>query len=189
MFSDFQRKKHSYFFQILDLNRNGVLELNDFSDMAEQVRVKLGLDLGSKEHKEIADKSTKFFYHFLEEISPKDPQGIIEKEWIEHFDQTLGGELDEEVLEESQELIFNYVFDFFDHNRDGFITKSEYEFFYEIFGADTGFLESSFQKLDKNGDGKISRYEMLASIEDFLISDDLDSPGNWTFGYWEAPPK
>ena len=189
MFSDFQKRKIAYFFKLLDLNRNGLLQFNDFSDMAELVRLKLGFEEGSKNHKKIADKSTRLFHHLLEDITPAKQQSISEEEWVAFFDTKLTGSDAEDVLEEYQELIFQYVFDFFDHNHDGFITKDEYQMFFEIFGADQQYFEKSFSLLDKNGDGKISRYEMLASIEEFLISDDSEASGNWTFGNWDAAPK
>lgn len=188
MFSEFQKKKIAYFFKLLDLNRNGLLQFNDFSDMAELVRVKLGFEERSKDHKKIADKATRLFHQFLDDISPAEHQSISEAEWVDFFQGKLGGKYDEDTIEEYQELIFQYVFDFFDHNHDGFITKNEYQMFFEIFGADQEYFEKSFGLLDKNGDQKISRYEMLASIEEFLISDDPASSGNWTFGNWESEP-
>lgn len=189
MFSDFQRKKIAYFFKLLDLNRNGLLQFNDFSDMAEHVRLKLEVEEGSKDHKRIADKATRLFHQFLEDISRAEQQSISEVEWVTFFESKLGDEEDEETLEEYQELIFQYVFDFFDQNHDGFIAKNEYQMFFDIFGADQEFFDKSFSLLDKNGDGKISRYEMLASIEEFLISDDPEASGNWTFGNWQSSPK
>ncbi|MEQ9405009.1 MAG: EF-hand domain-containing protein [Cyclobacteriaceae bacterium] len=188
MFSEFQRKKHTYFFSLLDLNRNGLLQFNDFSDMTEQVRVRFGLDEGGKEHKNIADKATRLFHQLLSDISPSESQSINQDEWIAFFENRLGGKFNEDALTEYQELIFRYVFDFFDHNHDGFITKDEYKIFFEIFGADATFFEKSFNQLDHNADGKISRYEMMAAIEDFLISDDPKAPGNWAFGNWESDP-
>lgn len=189
MYSDFQKKKIAYFFKLLDLNRNGLLQFNDFSDMAEQVRLKLDFEEGSKNHKKIAEKATRLFHQFLDDISPAEQQSISEKEWVDFFESRLTGSEMEDTLEEYQELIFQYVFDFFDHNHDGFITKNEYQMFFDIFGANQEYFEQSFSLLDKNGDDKISRYEMLASIEDFLISDDPASSGNWTFGNWQADPK
>ena len=189
MISSFQQKKLVYFFQLLDLNRNNLLEINDFSDMVEQVRARLDFEEGSKEHKNIADKATRFFHQLVSDVSPKNQQAISEKEWVKYFEKKLGGKKKEAALEKYQELIFRYMFDFFDHNRDGFITKNEYRIFFEIFGADPDYCDKSFSQLDKNGDNKISRYEILAAIEDFLISEDPVAAGNWIFGNWEASPK
>jgi len=157
--------------------------------MAEQVRLKLDLEEGSSEHKYVAEKSIRLFHQLLSDISHGDHQTIRKDEWLSFFDAKFGDPVDEGVLETYQELIYLYVFDFFDHNRDGFITKDEYQWFFEIFKLDEQFLDKSFSKLDSNGDSKVSRYEMLAAIEDFLISDDPDSSGNWAFGNWTVNPK
>lgn len=189
MLSDLRREKLSYFFDLLDLNRNGLLQFNDFSEMAEQVRLRLEFEEGSKEHKNIADKAIHLFHQLLHDISPKETQSIQKKEWMDYFNTELGDSIDEEVLETYQELMYQHVFDFFDHNHDGFITKDEYELFFEIFGVDEKHLDKCFSMLDANGDNKVSRYEMLAAIEDFLTSDDLSSSGNWAFGNWKAKLK
>ncbi len=186
---EFQQKKWIYFFRLLDLNRNNQLEINDFSDMVELVRSKLVIEEGSREHKNIANKATRFFHQLVSDISPKNQQAISEEEWIAFFGKKLSGKKKEAALEKYQELIFRYMFDFFDHNRDGFITKNEYQIFFEIFGLDQTYFDKSFGFLDKNGDNKISRYEILAAIEDFLIAEEEEAKGNWIFGNWEVLPK
>ncbi|MEM9338699.1 MAG: EF-hand domain-containing protein, partial [Bacteroidota bacterium] len=180
--SEFQRKKLTYFFRLLDLDRNQQLEVNDFSDMVEYVRARLDIEEGSIAHKNIADKATRFFHQLVADISPKNQQAISEKEWITYFGKKLNGKKKEAALEKYQELIFRYMFDFFDHNHDGFITKNEYQIFFEIFGVDKTYFDKSFSFLDKNRDEKISRYEILAAIEDFLMSDEEEAKGNWIFG-------
>ena len=189
MLSTFQRSKLIYFFHLLDLNRNGLLQFNDFSEMVEQVRLKIGLEERSMAHKRIADKGTRLFHQLLSDISPAEHQSISEEEWISYFEKRLGGKFSEMAVTTYKELIYQYIFDFFDHNRDGFITKNELKSLFEIFGADLEYLDKSFAKLDKNEDQKISRYEILAAIEDFLISDDKEAAGNWIFGNWEVEPK
>ncbi len=189
MLSELKRNKFTYFFDLLDLNKNELLQHNDFSDMAELVRAKLNLEEGSAEHKYIAEKAIRLFHQLLSDISPEEHQSIKKDEWLSFFEEKLGDQVDEEVLATYQELIYLYVFDFFDHNRDGFITKDEYESFFEIFKLDSQYCDRSFSMLDTNSDDKVSRYEMLAAIEDFLISDDPDSSGNWAFGNWEVSPQ
>jgi Ca2+-binding EF-hand superfamily protein len=189
MLSELRRKKFTYFFDLLDFDRNGQLEFNDFSDLAEKVRSSLEYDEGSREHKNIADKSVHLFHQLLSDISPVKSQSISKSEWTSFFEEHLGGVIDEDVLSTYQELMYQHIFDFFDHNHDGFITQDEYQLFFEIFGASKDHLDKCFNKLDSNGDNKVSRYEMLTAIEDFLTSDDHASPGNWTFGNWEISPE
>lgn len=188
MSTDFQRRKLAYFFKILDLNSNGILQLNDFSEMAEKVRIRLNLEEGEREHKRIVDKSVKLFHTLQNDISPKEYQQISEEEWTNFFAKELIEAGDEDEVDNYKELIFNFMFDFFDQNKDGFISKSEYSDFYTIFGIDVAYLDKAFAQLDTTQDGRLSRYEMMAAIEDFLISDDPTIKGNWIFGNWDSNP-
>ncbi|MFK7952492.1 MAG: EF-hand domain-containing protein [Ekhidna sp.] len=188
MSTDFQRKKLAYFFKILDLNSNGILQLNDFSEMAEKVRIQMNYEDNSREHKKIVDKSVKLFHTLQNDISPKEYQEISEDEWASFFVRELVESGDEDQVDDYKELIFNFMFDFFDQNKDGFISKSEYADFYTIFGIDTQYLDKAFSQLDATQDGRLSRYEMMSAIEDFLTSDDTTLKGNWIFGNWDSNP-
>lgn len=184
--SEFQSKKLAYFFHILDLNRNGYVQLEDFSEMAEKVREIMQYEEGSKEHKRISDKATRFFHTLVKDINPADAHQISEKEWITFFENEVVG--DEDELDNYKEMVFNFMFDFFDQNRDGFISRKEYEDFYSIFGIDENYLDKAFQKLDNSNAYKLSRYDLMSAVEDFLSAKDESLPGNWVFGHWESNP-
>lgn len=188
MSTDFQQKKLTYFFRILDLNSNGFLQLNDFSEMAEKVRLRLDLEDGGRDHKRIVDKSVKLFHTLQKDIGPKEYQQISEGEWTIFLVKHLIEVGDEDDVDDYKDLIFNFMFDFFDLNKDGFISKSEYSDFYTIFGIDRDYLDKAFSQLDTSQDGRLSRYEMMAAIEDFLTSDDPTLKGNWIFGNWDSDP-
>lgn len=188
MSKEFQRQKLSYFFNILDLNNNKSLELSDFWELSEKVRETLGFEAESTEHKRIADKATKLFHTLVKDVSTSEYQKISEDEWVQFFEKEVIDLNDEEALDSYKELIFHFMFDFFDHNRDGFISMQEYEDFYKIFGIDITYLNKAFRMLDNSNVGKLSRYDLMDAVEDFLVSEDESVPGNWIFGYWESMP-
>lgn len=186
MSTAFQTRKLTYFFHILDLNSDSFIQLEDFSEMAEKVRVIMGYDDGGKEHKRITDKATKLYHTLVSVIDPNDKQQISKEEWLNYFENEVI--LSEELLDEYKEMIFNFMFDFFDQNRDGFISRKEYRDFYEIFGIDTAYVDMAFQKLDNTNSYKLSRYDLMTAVEDFFGSDDKEIAGNWVFGNWESVP-
>lgn len=188
MITDFQKKKLSYFFKILDLNSNGELQLNDFAEMAEKVRQKMGYEEGGKRHKGVADKAVRFYRTLLQDIQPDDFRKIREKEWISFFERKIFKDDNEVAFDLYKELIFNFMFDFFDQNRDGFISIKEYEDFYDIFGIDEDYLDKAFFLMDKSKKKKLSRYDLMNAMDEFLRSDDPESAGNWVFGYWGSDP-
>ncbi len=188
MSAEFQRKKLGYFFRILDLNSNGSLQMDDFTEMVEKVRVTLDYEPEDKNHKRITNKAVKLFTSLVEDIKPFTFNQITEEEWSSFFlDQVILTE-DEDTLDEYKELIFNFMFDFFDQNRDGFISKKEYEDFYDIFGIDRDYCDKAFSLLDKTQSYKLSRYDLMTAVEEFFASDDPTVHGNWIFGNWESEP-
>lgn len=188
MSADFQRKKLGYLFSILDLNSNGCLQMDDFTEMVEKVRVTLGYEPGEKGHKRITDKAVRLFNTLVKDIKPFTFNQVTENEWIDFFIKKVILSGDEDTLDDYKELIFNFMFDFFDQNRDGFISKQEYEDFYDIFGIDRAYCDKAFSLLDKTQSYKLSRYDLMNAVEEFFASNDPTLPGNWIFGNWESEP-
>lgn len=184
MLTNFQSKKLTYFFSLYDLNKNGYLQLEDFTDIAERLCEKLEYQPDSKHYRKLVEKTVGLFYKLLKDIPHGDEQVIYLKDWLEFFDKQIIGKGGEEMLEEYAELIIGYLFDLFDDNNDGFISVSEYKGIFEIYSIDQTYLEKSFLNLDLNNDLKLSRYELIRSVETFLISDDALMKGNWIFGNW-----
>jgi len=154
--------------------------------MAEKVREIMDYEEGSNDHKRITNKATKFFHSLVSDIEPKDKQQIAEDEWVKFFQEDVV--TDDDAIDEYKEMVFHFMFDFFDQNRDGFISRKEYEDFYAIFGIDAQHLDKAFQKLDNSNSYKLSRYDLMSAVEDFFVSKDPEVAGNWVFGSWESAP-
>lgn len=188
MSADFQRQKLGYFFRILDLNSNGCLQMDDFTEMVEKVRLTMNHEPGGKEHKRITDKAVKLFTSLVKDIKPFSFNQVTEDEWVNFFIEHVIVSGDEDTLDDYKELIFTFMFDFFDQNRDGFISKNEYEDFYDIFGIDREFCDKAFGLLDKTQSYRLSRYDLMSAVDEFFASSDQSVPGNWIFGNWQSEP-
>jgi Ca2+-binding EF-hand superfamily protein len=184
MLTNFQSKKLTYFFGLYDLNKNDYLQLEDFTDIAEKLCEKLEYQPDSKHYKKLVEKTVGLFYKLMKDIPHGDNQFILLDDWLRFFDTQVIGPKNEEMLEEYAELIIGYLFDLFDDNNDGYISLEEYKGVFEIYGIDQHYLEKSFLNLDLNNDRKLSRYELIRSVETFLTSDDALMKGNWIFGNW-----
>lgn len=184
MISDFQKRKLTHFFYLLDVNKNDYLQLEDFSIISDNLIFNLDYEEGSKEHKFIADKSVAMFYRFSADISGTG-KNITLKEWLDFFDQKIIAQRDKELLEEYVELIIGFLFDLFDANHDGYISIEEYTDIFMAYGIDIKYAAKAFVNLDINQDDRLSKSEILYAVETFLISNDPNERGNWIFGNWD----
>ncbi len=185
MLTDFQRKKLTYLFELLDDNKNGYLQLDDFSDIAEDLCVNLGYAYESSDHRFIVEKSVGFFYKLLKDIPHEANQIISLESWLDFFDQKIIKPKNEELLDEYIELFIGFLFDLFDENHDGYISVDEYADLFMTYRIDIKYSAKSFVNLDINGDGKLSKNELIHAAEIFLTSDDSEQKGNWIFGSWD----
>ncbi|REE02109.1 EF-hand domain-containing protein [Marinoscillum furvescens] len=185
MITEVQRKKLAHFFELLDSHKNGFLHVDDFSEIAERIRMGIGYEAGGEKHKFLAEKSTRFFHAFLNAIPHNGNQVITKEEWVNFVEEEIISKGNEEVLEEFKEFIIGFLFDLFDENHDGYISTDEFVDMFVVYGIDIKYSAKSFLKLDLNKDDKLSRNELLHAFEVFLLSDDPSQPGNWIFGNWE----
>ena len=49
--------------------------------------------------------------------------------------------------------------------------------------------EETFKRLDVTKNSKLSRYELMMSVENFITSDDPEHPDNWVFGNYLSKKK
>ncbi len=187
MLTEFQKKKLTHFFRLLDQDGNGCLQLEDFSDIAERLRMEFGFSYESKENKFLVDRCVNFFHKFLTNIKHSEGQTISLQEWLEYADKRLvaPGEENEVNLDEFVEFMVGFFFDLFDENHDGYISTDEYADLFLIYKIDIKYSAKSFINLDINKDGRLSRTELLYAFETFVTSDDPKLKGNWIFGQWD----
>lgn len=183
MISDFQKKKLTHFFYLLDVNKNDFLQLEDFSIISDNLIFNLDYEEGSKEHQFIAEKSVAMFYRFSADIA-NSGKNITLDDWLKFFDTNIIGNRNKELLEEYVELIIGFLFDLFDANHDGYISIEEYTDIFMAYGIDIKYAAKAFVNLDINQDERLSKSEILYAVETFLVSDDTRERGNWIFGNW-----
>ncbi|MFY0690038.1 MAG: EF-hand domain-containing protein [Cyclobacteriaceae bacterium] len=183
MLSEFQERKLTYFFSLLDENKNGVIQMEDFTEIAVNICENIGQPINSKYHRFLNSKSCYVFEKLLGDISPNG-NVISLAEWLVFFDREIIESGDKERLNQYVNLIIGFLFDLFDENDDGYISIEEYTDMFLVYGIDIRFSAKSFVNMDLNGDNRLSKAEITKAIITFLISDDQSDKGNWVFGNW-----
>ncbi len=176
---DIRSKKLLLFFDILDTNKNGVIQCDDFIMVAD----KIGEALQSQSEAIITMKfkATRFYTQLLEDMGKRDTN-IDRSEWLNFFlriEET--GYTNKYVMHTSA-----YIFMLFDLNNDKMISRKEYADMFQIYNINQHYIEQAFDNLDTNKDGAISLSELVFAFREFLLSEDPNSPGNWIFGDWRS---
>jgi Ca2+-binding EF-hand superfamily protein len=181
MLSEFQTTKLTYLFVLLDVEKNGVIRDEDFLVLNEKLQEVRDHEDSKKETKNL---SLPFIRALLRDLNKSVFDEINHREFLDFFNGLLSSD-DDEMLDEYSQLLLGFIFGYFDENKDGFISKEEYEQLFHVFGMVDDESVEAFGILDRNNDERLSRYELANAIETFLTSDDPENPDNFIFGRFD----
>lgn len=180
--TELQKTKQVHYFNVLDYNGDGVLEKQDFVDIADRLADLRGYEEGSSRHTAVRKEILRMWTNARALSGKEGKSQITIEDWLAH---------EEEVLD-SNVLIHSYVqgiaraiFDILDADNDGIISKEEYLKFFRSFRGDAENGELAFQKLDDDDKGHLTRQEFLGAVTEFHLSDNPDARGNWLFGPYQ----
>lgn len=182
--TELQRIKQIHYFNVLDYDGDGVLEQQDFLDVADRLAELRGYREGSSRHSAVRQEILRMWTNARALSGAEHKTQITLEDWLAHEEKVL----------DSSVLIHSYVqgiaqalFDMLDADNDGIIDEPEYTQFFHAFRGDDDGADRAFQKLDADDSGHLTREQFLEAVTDFHLSDDPEARGNWLFGpYREA---
>lgn len=183
MLTDLQRQKQVYIFNLLDYNKNGYIELEDFIDIAENLCDVRDDELDTEEGKQVMEQCRTLWDKLEQYIDENHDDKCELDEWLKFIEEELIKNT-HDWYKDSVNSLVGLLFDIYDTNGDGHIEVDEYLDIFLSFRLQAGQVSKSFQLLDLNGDKEISKQELINAVSEFLLSDDIDAPGNWIFGNW-----
>ena len=183
MLSDFQKEKISHYFRIvLDQDKNGVLEENDFREIGESLCVLWMYKPGTPEYDRVINNSLTSWRAFKAYFESRKAEAN-ESEFIRFYEKMLspGGE---KLYQKFVVHMVSSLFDAFDINEDGVISVDEYSDMFMCYHIPIKYSARAFVKLDRDGDDFVTKKELMVAVDEFFKSNDIKSPGNWLFGFW-----
>lgn len=179
MLSDLQKQKLTRYFRVYDVDDNGAISLPDFERVVENVRALYGADERSSIHSGLRDGYL-LRWSALSTSADKDRDGGVDlDEWLAYWDGVLADDVRYEV---EIVAVTERLFEVFDTDEDGVLGADEFCNFYGVYGLKSAMARQVFRDLDQDGDGRVTRNELMEMAHQFYRSDDPAAPGNRLFG-------
>jgi len=180
MLAEFQKKKLTRYFRVYDVDDNGTISLADFERVVENVRALYGADERSTIHRELRDGFLQR-WSALVASADKDSDGRVDlSEWLEYWE----GVLQDDVRYETEvAAVTERLFQVFDTDEDGVLGADEFCNFFGVYGLSSAMARQVFTGLDQDGDGRVTRRELMGMAHQFYRGSDPDAPGNRLFGF------
>ena len=182
IFSDIQKRKVHHLFNVLDIDRNGKLQPDDFLNVGKKIIHKLELSPSSRGARVILLKAHRLFVQLLAELENPEMELTL-WDWVEFFRNQIES-ADPRILDHYIHHTSRYIFDLFDVNKDRLISRDEYAAMLTVYNIPQNNTEKGFMELDTNNDNYISSEEMINGLSNFFKSDDANASGNMIFGEW-----
>lgn len=184
MLTPLQGKKLTHYFNVLDFDRNGILEKQDFTNIGINLAMNLGMHEGDDDFKDLVQKSEQIWLSFRSFIKGEIDDTATLGEWLRFADKNIVNG-SPELYEKHVNIVASEIIRLFDTDDDGYLSLEEYIELFVAYRIDVKYSAKSFVKLDTNYNEEISYDELLEAIRQFYRSDDEKAPGNWLFGFWE----
>lgn len=177
MLATLHERKWVTLFGVHDTTNSGTLEKQDFEQLVRELAKLRGWQLDSSEYKNLYNKYLAYWDELQNHADKNQDEKLTLEEWLEYHRTILDTERKYEVIE----AFSNEIFQVF--NPEGKETSAEqWEEFFRIFDIPLIYARYVFSYLDINGNGTLSKEEVLKLLSDFYLSDDPNAPGNLFFG-------
>ncbi|BAZ53245.1 calcium-binding EF-hand-containing protein [Nostoc sp. NIES-4103] len=181
MISELLKNKLAVFFQAIDVDKSGFVELEDFDHITANFARIRGWEPGSSDYEQLRNQLLLLWENYWLSADLNKDNKIHLDEFLENCNKQFIVDNDSSAAawEQSMVTLFNII----DIDGDEKIALEEYKQFLTAYGLNTSGYEEIFQKLDVNGDGYISKQEYLQLIKEYC-GDNPEAPGNLLFGYY-----
>lgn len=179
MLSELQERKLTRYFRVYDVDDDGRVARPDFERVVENVRALYGAPHRSAVHEGLARGYLRRWEALCASADADHDGGVDLQEWLGYWDGVL---CDEARYQAEVAAVAEGLFEIFDTDQDGVLGADEFCNFYGVYGLKSAMARQVFLDLDADGDGRVTRDELMRMAHEFYRGDDPGAPGNRLFG-------
>ena len=179
MLSDLQRRKWIARFNLLDADKNGYIEKADYDLMIARFAKSFN-SLPSSESYQRLVKLYDLNWKALASKADANKDGRVSRdEYLASVEADFmrGGAFERLSVPMGEEF-----FKMMDVNGDGVVSSDECVRFFVSMGLKESDAKETFRRLDRNGNGELTKAEVFQAAKEFYTGDDPNAPGNWSYG-------
>lgn len=179
MLTALQTRKLTRLFALYDVDRNGVIERNDYEMVAHSTAHALGYDPGSPEYAALCTEYMASWDNLQQLSDSNNDNRLTQAEFLTGYDNLMAQQ--ERFTAVILGLAKNTLL-LQDQDKDGKVSQQEHRDFLVAFNTTEAEATDTFRRLDRDGDGYLTTEEMVLNTEEFFLSSDPQAPGNWLVG-------
>ncbi len=159
-----QRSRAGTVFDLTDLNSSGELGAEDIEALAEQLAGHLGFAAGSPQHAAVKEATGALWQDLLQDLGLSGGDRISRKQYVDFYANATPG-----ALRQSVTPFTDLLFDLFDTDGDGRVSRSEFEAYHRSWGIPADRIQETFQQLDSAGAGFLSKEQLHQYLSGFIL--------------------
>ncbi|MEV0281353.1 EF-hand domain-containing protein [Streptomyces sp. NPDC050610] len=161
-----QRSRASKAFDLIDVDGNGEVGIEEIESLTQQLTSRFGLTADSKQHDQFRQASVDLWRDLQHQLDQSGDQKISRKEYVDFY-----ADADPAVIRRAMEPFAGLLFNLFDADGDGKVSRSEFERYHRAWGVPTDQIEGTFEKLDTDRSGDLSKEELHQYLAGFIFGD------------------
>lgn len=185
MLEEFQIKKLSHLFKIIDFDHNGLLQKTDFEGIADNIAIFTGIIEDKEKDSRLREEANQIWNYIKVHFDDDHLQWLEEDQWLEFMQVHFFGP-DETLIDHNIRAVVRRIQEVFDKNKDVQISRLEFMSIFVSFRVEVRFADQCFKAIDTNSDGFISEDELINAATEFFKSLEPEASGNLLFGELES---
>nr|CAD7449715.1 unnamed protein product [Timema bartmani] len=172
--SEFWRRKMRTFHGLIDINKDGVVSIDDFTILAKRF-INLG-HLTPQQQQEFTEMIKVVWEEQWGIVHPYNT--VTAEQYLDNMHHVLN----DKSLKRKAHNFLPHLFKAVDKDKNGTISVEEFKLFFECLGLNEEDAAASFSSIDINKDGYLSQKEFVKLGREFFISEDEATASRNFFG-------